>query len=439
MEWWIILLLFIGIFTTLLIIGTPVAFSFLITNIVVITIVMGFDIGNKRLVTSMFGSLTNFSLTPIPLFVLMGELLFHSGVVIATLEIFNKWFSKVPGRLSVLSIAGGTVFAALSGSSIANTSMLGSVLAPEMKKKGYHSSMTIGPIIGAGSLAMIIPPSAMLVLLGGIASISVGPLLLGGVIPGLLLAFLFVVYIIVICLIKPNLAPRYQEDVKEPFMWKSFFYIIIKDILPLLVIIFTIIGFIFMGIATPTESAAVGCVAAMLVILAKKKFSFKMLKDSLVGTLKISGMIMFIVAASVGFGQLLSYTGASRSLVELISSFGFPVVGIILIFLFIVFLLGMFVEPISIMMITVPLFVPVLSALDVNLIWFGVMMLIFLDLGNITPPVGMLLFVMKGVSPEIPMKDIYKSALPFIILEITVVILIMIFPQIVLWLPSISG
>jgi tripartite ATP-independent transporter DctM subunit len=439
MEWWIVLIFFIGLFLLLLLLGTPVAFSFLISNLVIITVVSGFLVGGKQLVQSVYSALTNFSLTPIPLFVLMGELLFHSGIILATLNIFNRWFGKLPGRLSVLSVAGGTLFAALSGSSIANTSMLGSVLAPEMKNKGYHTSMRLGPIMGAGSLAMIIPPSAMIVLLGGIASISVGPLLLGGVVPGILLATFFLLYIIIACTIKPELAPAYTDENKEPFHFGNFILMVIKDILPLFIIIFCVIGFIFLGIATPTEAAAVGCVASIVVIAFKRKFSIEMMKQSLISTLKITGMIMLIVGTSVGFGQLLSFTGASRNLVEFIASFNLSILVLVIIFLLIVFFLGMFIEPISVMMIVTPLFVPILSALDVNLIWFGIMMLIFLDLGNLTPPVGMLLFVMKGVAPEVPIVDIYKSVIPFVILEITTVLLILFFPQIVLWLPSIGG
>ncbi len=279
MEWWVVLLFFVGLFLFLLLIGTPVAFSFLISNLVIISVVAGFEVGGKQIVQSTYSALTNFSLTPIPLFILMGEILFHSGLVLATLNIFNKWFGKLPGRLSVLSIAGGTMFASLSGSSIANTSMLGSVLAPEMKKKGYHTSMTLGPIMGAGSLAMIIPPSAMIVLLGGIASISVGPLLLGGVIPGLLLALLFFLYIIIACTINPSLAPTYKEEKIESFKWSSFFLMFFKDIFPLLVIIFSVIGFIFLGIATPTEAAAVGCVASLIVVALKRKLSLDVLKS----------------------------------------------------------------------------------------------------------------------------------------------------------------
>lgn len=434
MEWWLIVSLFFGIFLILMFAGIPVVFAFLVTNIIIISSVIGFEIGLAQLVKSMYSAVTNFSLTPIPLFVLMGELLFYSGVALTTLNVINKLLGKLPGRLSVLSIASGTMFAALSGSSIANTSMLGSILAPEMKNKGYHTTMSIGPIMAAGSLAMIIPPSAMIVLMGGIASIAVGPLLIGGVIPGILMASLFIGYIIIACLINPSLAPK--EIKEEKIIWKDMIKSFVFDIAPLFIIIFCVIGFILLGIATPTEAAAVGTLAALIIVALKKKLNYKVIEKSITGTLKISGMILLIVATSVGFGQLLSFSGASRDMVDFISNIGLNTLMVVIIFLLIVFLLGFFVEPISVMMITLPLFVPILTSLDVNLIWFGIMMLICLDLGNITPPVGMLLFVMKGVRPDVPMVDIYKSAIPFVLLELSVVILILIFPSIVLWLPG---
>jgi tripartite ATP-independent transporter DctM subunit len=436
MDWWLFILFFFGLFLLLLFMGIPVAFSFLLSNFIIISIIIGFDIGIRALVKSMYSSITSFSLTAIPLFVLIGELLFISGVALRTLDVFNSWFRRLPGNLSILSIVSGTAFASLSGSAIANTSMLGTVLVPEMRKQGYHYLMSVGPIMAGGSLAMIIPPSAMAVLFGGIASVSVGPLLLGGVIPGLILAVLYLAYIIVSCRLQPSMVPKSGDD--QIWSWRTVIRSFLIDVLPLSVIVFGIIGFIFLGVATPTESAAIGCVAALLIVLFKGKLNYSVIKKSIEGTLKISGMIFLIVAAAQGFAQLLSFTGASRGLVGFITGFDFGLITLVVIFLLMVFLLGFFVEPISVMMITVPLFVPILTNLEVDLVWFGIMMLICLGLGNITPPVGMLLFVMKGVVPEMEMKDIYKSVVPYILIQFVLLFLILMIPSIVLWLPMLA-
>lgn len=436
MEWWLIISFFFGLLLLLIFLGVPIAAAFLVCNIIAVTYLMGFGKGANQLIYSIHDALAKFVLTPIPLFVFMGELLFRSNLAVRALNVMDQLLGKVPGRLSVLAIGSGTAFAALSGSSMANTSMLGSILVPDMRKRGYDNRMSIGPIMAAGSLAMIIPPSSVTVLYGGLANIPIGPLLIAGIVPGILMATLFLIYIIVRCKINPSLAPAYAIE-KTSFAYKL--KLILKDVLPLGFIIFLVLGLILLGIATPTEAAALGALGTLIIIAAYRSFDLKMLKVAMSGTLRTNAMIMLIIAMSAGYSQVLSYTGASRGLVNFITGFDIPSIIIIIILLLIVIVLGMFMEPISIMMILIPLYIPIVSGLDYNPIWFAIMMLICLDIGNLTPPVGMLLFVMKGVVPkDISITEIYKSAMPFVILEASVVVLILIFPSIATWLPSIS-
>ncbi|MFB4164247.1 TRAP transporter large permease subunit [Alteribacillus sp. JSM 102045] len=437
LEWWVVLILFFLFLITFVFSGMPVAFAFLLVNIIIATLVIGFESGMETLIFSAFESVASFALTPIPLFVLMGELLFHSGLVMKVLDVFSKLMGRIPSRLSILTIVTGTMFSALSGSAVANAAMLGSSLTPEMQKRGYHLKMIVGPILAAGSLAAIIPPSATAVLLGSLGRISVGDLLIACIMPGLLISIILLTYYFVLGKINPLLAPQYEINKSG---WggrlRSFFV----HVFPMLLLIILVLGLIFSGFATPTESAAVGALGTLILPLLYGRLNTTVLAKSLTGTIKVSGMILLILAAAAGFSQLLAYTGATRGLINLIMSMDvFPIVTIILM-LFIVVILGTFIDPISIMMITIPLFLPMVTALEYNLVWFGVLMLICLGLGNITPPFGTLLFVMKGVLPEdVPMKEIYKSVIGIVILKVSAIVLLIIFPEIILWLPSLPS
>lgn len=437
MEWWQFILAFLGLLLLLLALGMPVAFSFLTANFVLVGLVFGLEAGINQLVSSMYDAVAKFALTPIPLFIILGEVLYHSGLVVRTLDALSKLLGRLPGRLSLLAVGSGTLFAALSGSTIANTSMLGSLLVPDMRKRGYDITMSVGPIMASGTLAILIPPSAVAVLLGSIGNISIGALLIAGILPGLLLAAFFAAYIIAACLRNPSLAPAYSV---ERVPWRERIRSLVVDVLPLGIIIFLVVGLIFLGIATPTEAAALGALGAFALVVAYRRMNRRVLVNTMRGTLRTTGMIMLIFAFSAGFSQLLAFTGATRELINIVTGWSLSVTVIIILMLLLVFLLGAFLDQISIMLITLPLFMPVVDTLGIDPVWFGIMMLIALDLGNLTPPFGFSLFVMKGVVPEdVSMGDIYRSALPYITIEGAMIFLILLVPPIALWLPSLGG
>jgi tripartite ATP-independent transporter DctM subunit len=343
-------------------------------------------------------------------------------------------FTDFDGDLGVLASVGGAVFASLSGSSMANTAMMGTILVPEMNKRGYSKTMTIGPILGAGGLAMIIPPSSLAVLLGGLAQMSVGKLLISGIIPGLLLTFLYLLYIVGASALKPSLAPSFEV---EYVPWSEKIISFVRDVLPLSVLFVLAIGMIFFGVATPAEAAALGAVGAIAVAAGYRALNWQVLEKSLIGTIKVTAMTFMIVAASAGFSQILAYSGASRVLVKSVLDLPLAPIVLIIMMQLIVMIMGCFIEQISIMMITLPMFMPVVNALGYDPVWFGLMMLINLELAMISPPFGLMLFVMKGVAPEgTSMGDIWKAAVPFIICDLLALALILIFPQIALWLPN---
>ncbi len=434
MEWWQILLIFVGFLLLMLATGMPVAFSFLLINIVGAVTVLGGEVGLRQMMLSIYSGLTSFTLAPVPLFVFMGEILFHSGMAIRTLDVLDKWMGRLPGRLSLLTVAGGTIFSNLSGSTMANTAMLGSLLVPSMTSRGYRKPMILGPILGTGGIAMIIPPSALAIVLGTLAHLSIGELLLAGIIPGLLMAVLYFSYIIGRCKLDPSLAPAYEvakvslaEKVTD----------LIKYVLPLTTIVFLVVGLIFLGVATPTEAAAMGSVGSLALAACYRSLNLRVLKRSVRGALKVTVMTFMIIAGSITFSQLLAFTGATRGMVEFVAELPLAPILILICMQLILILLGAFMEQISMMMISVPIFMPVVHTLGFDPIWFGILMLLNLEIAFTTPPFGLLLFVMKGVAPEdTKMGDIYRAALPFIICDLIAMALIMAFPAITLWLPG---
>jgi len=286
----------------------------------------------------------------------------------------------------------------------------------------------------SGSLAMIIPPSALAVVLGSLAEISIGKLLISGIIPGIFIAGLYVTYIILRCVLQPSIAPAYEPK-KVP--WSEKILSLVKNVLPFTLIILVVTGLIFAGLATPTESAGMGVVSTVLVVLIYRKLNYEVLKKSVTSTLRITVMMFMILTGSTAFSQILAFTGASRGLVELVVSFQMPDLVIVIVMMALMIILGTFMEQVSIMMITFPIFMPIVNALGFDPVWFGLLVLINMQIGMTTPPFGLCLFVMKGVAPEgITMLDIYKSVIPFIMIDMSAMLLIMFFPSIALFLPS---
>ncbi|HCX62489.1 MAG TPA: C4-dicarboxylate ABC transporter permease [Clostridiales bacterium] len=433
MEWYIVLLSVFSVLLFIMLTGLPIAFSFILVSSVIIFNMQG-AFGIRQLVLGMYDQVAQFSLTPIPFFMIMGEVFYQSGLVSRTLDSLAKFVKKVPGRLSIITLLGGGIFAALSGSVVANTAMFGSLMLPEMMKRGYSKSLITGSIMASGALAMVIPPSALAVLLGSIAGISVGKILIGAILPGVLLMVIYIGYIMVACIINPDLAPSY--DVEESTL-KEMILGALKDIVPLFFIFFVVMGIIFTGIGTPTEAAAIGALSSYILTIFYKKFSWKLVYKTLVDSLKVTSMVLIIIAGSAGFSQILAMTGASREAVVAIMGMSASPFIIISTMLLIIIALGFFMEQTAIMMITLPIMMPVIINLGTNQIWFAVLYLICLQIGQLTPPVGLALFTMKGVSPpEVTMRDVYDGAIPFVTMDILALVVMAAIPSIITWLPS---
>ncbi len=435
MEWPLVLLIILGGLLVLMMTGLPVAFCFILINFVGIFIFGGGEAGLGQFTLSILHSVTTFALVPVALFILMGELMFQSGMGFRMLNVLDKWLGRLPGRLGLLAVGGGTLFSVMSGSSIASVALLGTVLVPEMEKHGYKKSMSIGPVMGSGGLAMIIPPSAMAVLLGALGEISVGKLLIGGIIPGLIIAVFYASYIIIRCRLQPSIAPSY-EVMPTPLSVKITSFL--RYVLPLGLIVFLVLGLIFLGVTTPSEAAATGAIGAFLLAAGYRSLNWQVIKKSFTGTIEITVMLLMIITGAVAFGQILSLSGASRGLVEFAISLPLPPIMLVIAMQFVVLILGTFISLVPIMMITLPIFIPIISTLGFDPVWFGIIMLINLEMAGTTPPFGMLLFVMKGVAPpDTTMGDVIRAGLPFLLCDLTAIILCLAFPLLVLWLPSV--
>ena len=433
MEWYWALALMLGLLVVLLALGVPVAFSFFFINFVGAWIFLGGEAGMVQNVRSMVGAVALFALAPIPLFILMGEIMFQTGMAARAIDAIDRLVTRVPGRLSVVAITSGTVFSALTGSSMANTAMLGSTLIPEMMRRGYQPVMSMGPILGTGGIAVLIPPSGLTVLLGSLASISIADLLIGGIMPGILIAALFIAYVVVRCSINPSLAPAYELPAMGLWeRWSPF----VLYVLPLLGIFIVVVGSMLAGVATPTESAALGSVASVIAALGYRRLSWRNLWQSLAQTMRVSVMLFFIIAASITFAQILGFSGATSGMLQVVTSWKLDPYEIVLAMIAVLLFLGCFIEPLSMMMLTLPFFMPLARAAGIDLVWFGIVMLVMLEVSFITPPFGLLLFVMRGLAPPgTTTATIYRAALPYFALHMAAIALILAFPFIATWLP----
>jgi tripartite ATP-independent transporter DctM subunit len=436
MAWFEVLALLLGSIVVLMAIGMPVALAFLAANIIGAWVFMGGERGIVQLLNNGLGSLTSFALVPIPLFLLMGEIFFHTGLGARMFNAIDKLLGRLPGRLSYVTVLGGTGFATLSGSSMGATALLGSLMVPEMNKRGYKKRMSIGPILGTGGLAIIIPPSALAVLLATLAKVDIGALLVAGIIPGLVLAGFYIATIWIQTKLDPKAAPSYDV---EPISLSEKLWLVIRDIVPMIGLMVAIVAMMLGGIATPSEAAAFGALGVLILAIAYRCLSWTAIVKSIEGALRVTLMAYLIVFGSATFSQLLAFSGASSGLIKWAIGFDLAPVYMLLAMFGVLLLLGMFMEQISMMLLTVPIFFPLAASLGFDPVWFALIMLLALEISFTTPPFGLLLFVMKGVAPpDTTMRDIYLAALPFILCSLLLVGLLILFPPLALWLPSVG-
>ncbi len=437
MEWYLILLLGIAILFALFLSGAPIFLAFLFAILVGVYFIIG-PAGFPMFANSILDTVSITSLASIPLFILMGELLFRSGTMDVLFDSIDKLVGRVRGRQYVLVVVLSAVFGALSGVAMAVAAMLGRAIMPGMQARGYDRDIAAGLIVGGASLAPIIPPSLLAVIVGSIADVSISKLLVAGVIPGLLLGGVFLAYVFARIAFNPDLAPK-SVAAERGDVTASEQIIALVRTLPFVIVIFAVMGLIMMGIATPSESAATGVVGALLTAAIYRNLNFKMIWNSLMAAATVSAMILAIMAMSKMFTQLLAFTGATSELVQLVANLDVGPTVMLLIMLAVPFLLCMFIDTIAVILLTIPIYQPVVTGMDFDPVWFWLLFLVNITLGAITPPFGYTLFAFKAVVPDMTISDVYRATWPFVLLFLTGIGLIIAFPGIATWLPNLVG
>ncbi len=437
MEWYTTLTLGMAILFFLFLSGAPIFLAFLAAILLGVYFVIG-PAGFPLFANSVLDTATTTSLASIPLFILMGELLFRSGTMDVLFDSIDKLVGKVRGRQYVLVVVLSAVFGALSGVAMAVAAMLGRAIMPGMHDRGYDRSIAAGLIIGGASLAPIIPPSLLAIIVGSIADVSIAKLLIAGVIPGLFIGGIFLVYVLVRIGLNPSLAPGNVAGERAEVTPMEKLIAIVRT-MPFLIVIFSVMGFIMLGIATPSESAATGVVGSLLTAAIYRKLSFQMISDSLMAAITVSAMILAIMAMSKMFTQLLAFTGATGELVNLVANLGYSPIVMLLVMLAVPFILCMFIDTIAVILLTIPIYQPVVTALEFDPVWFWLLFLVNITLGAITPPFGYTLFAFKAVVPDMSISQVYRATWPFVALFLLGIALIVAFPAIATWLPNQVG
>jgi tripartite ATP-independent transporter DctM subunit len=431
MAWYFALTLMVGSIFVLMTIGVPIAFAFFFTNLIGAYIFLGGEAGIGAFIRGSMSAIANFNLAPIPFFLLIGEILLRTGLAYKAVDAIDNAIQRVPGRLSVVAVTGGTVFSALSGSTIATTAMLGQALVPDMLRRGYKPTMAVGPIIAIGGVDMLIPPSNLAVIFATIASslsiakVSVAELLIAGTLPGLIMSAGFIVYIVVRCWWNPKLAPPGGTKGGSRNRWVP----LAVHILPLLFIFTIMMGSMYVGWASPSESAAAGCLATLVLALIYRAMTWSILLDALRATVAVTTMLFLIISASTTFAQILAISGAVDGALTALAKFDLSATMTVVTMVLVLIVLGCFMEQIAMMLLTLPFFVPIANGLHLDMLWLSVVLLIALQVGLMHPPFGLLLFVMRAVAPpEITLKDIWLSTIPFVAIVLGVLALTIHFP-----------
>ncbi|GGE22820.1 TRAP transporter, DctM subunit [Gemmobacter megaterium] len=437
MDWFYSFAILISSILVLMGLGLPVAFAFFATNIMGLFLFFGGARGVTQMVANFSEAVTTYALAPLPMFLVMGSLFFRSGLGDRVIHALDLAIGNLRGRLSYVTLGSGSIFAALSGSSLANAGMMGTLMAPEMLKRNYKPHMAYGPILGAGSLAVIIPPSTLGVLLGSLAQIDVGALLIAGLLPGLVLVSMFCLLIWVQTTVDPEAAPQYP--VPKASGWAKA-RAVAANILPMGFLIFCVVGTIIMGIATPTESAGLGCMGVIALLLVYRKFRWSVIWQSLDDAMKVTGMTFLIITASTTFSQIFAFSGASNGFISAVTGFDLGPYGALLMMVCVVLVLGMFMDQVSMMLITIPLFMPIANSFGFDPVWFGLILLLAYEIGFTTPPFGMLLYVALGSAPRgTTLRTMAVSAAPYVGLTLLLIVIVVAFPPLALWLPGLMG
>lgn len=430
----IIALLLFGSLLVLLGLGVPVAFGMGGISLLFGLLFWGGLSSVDAFLLGAYGKSIEFVLSAVPLYVLMAGILQYSDLADDLYEVVYRWFGGLKGGLAAGTTIISSVFAAMVGIATVATATLGLTARPSMLKRGYDDKLILGTIIAGGALGILIPPSIIMIIYSSEAGVSAGAMFMGGILPGILAAIIFIGYTLLRSMLNPEIGPALDKD--DRYTWKEKFDSLKGVILPILVIIL-VLGSIYLGVATPTEAASFGVVGAAVSAGIKRKLTFRNIGNIFKMSVRINAMVFWILISAVAYSRIVSITGVGSWFADFVTGFDtnrwITLIAMQLVF----FLLGMFIDPAAIILMTGPLFLPVVTELGFDPVWYGVLFIINMCMAYMTPPFGFNLFVMRGVATDIDMGKIYTSVWPFVGLYALVLLIVMLFPQLALWLPNI--
>ncbi|MBN9889277.1 TRAP transporter large permease [Salipiger abyssi] len=422
----------IAILLVLILLRIPIGLSLILVSFSGLWILVGESAAWGSLGLIPYSFAAHWQLSSVPMFVLMGFVCFHAGLTKGLFDAARLWLAKLPGGLAIAGVFGATGFAAVTGSSLACSAAMGRIAIPEMMKSRYDAALATGSVAAAGTIGALIPPSILLILYGIIAQVPVGALFLGGVGVGVLTAAAYVSVIMIRVILNPDLAPRAHEDAGWGERLRA-----LADIWPVLLLMIGVFGGLFSGVFTPTEAGAVGASLSVIIAFVKRTLTWKRMWDSLYETLMVSASIFIIAIGANMLTRFIAFSGSGDALADLVSNLEANryvlLLGITVVYL----LLGMFLDPIGAMLLTLPILLPILKDTGYDLLWFGVLLAKYLEIGMITPPIGLNVFVLKGVvGDKIALSTIFRGVLWFLLADLFIVLAVIVFPEIITFLPS---
>ena len=436
MEWWLILVLGLAMLLSLMFLGVPIFVSFLILNVAGILLLIG-PSGFGMFANSIYTTATLGELAAIPLFTLMGEILFRSGAMEVLLDSLDRIVGKVRGRQYVLCVLLSAICGALSGAAMAVAGLLGRSLYPTMVKRGYDKTLAAGTILGGASLDPIIPPSVLAIIIATLAKVSTGKLLIAGILPGILLMFLFLIYISIRVWLNTSLAPESAGELRDPATRGSITMAVLR-MLPVSLIFFLVVGLIMLGVATPTEAAATGVVGALVLAGAYGGLGREMIEQSIISGITVAGIMLAVMSCATMFSQLLVFSGALSELGKFILHLDLSHYAMLAVLLGVPFILFMFLDQTSVLLVLIPIYQPVIGTYQYDLIWFWGLMLIVATVGGITPPFGYTLYAFKSAVPEIPTRQLFRASWPYVWIIMAGLVLMVLIPSIITFLPEMT-
>lgn len=434
MDGLILSLVCLGAVLALIAVRTPIGVSLAVVSFCGFWYMRNINVALGQLREIPYYFAANWDLSAIPMFLLMGSIVYVSGIATALFRAARLWLSALPGGLAVAANMASAGFAAGCGSSVAAAAAMGRLAIPEMMKAGYEKGLATGVVASAGTIAALIPPSILMVLYGIFAETSIVDLLIAGIIPGLMTAGAYTIMIVIRCRLNPKLAPPTPYEGTE--LWRERWQAL-GEIWPLVVLVVGVIGGLYTGTVTPTEAGAAGSMLALLIAVVQRRMSFAKLWEAVRDAVMTTAQIFFVGIGALMFTRLLSFTGASAMLADLVAPMALDPLAIVVSMTVIYLILGMFLDPIGIMLITMPVFIPLLKELGFDLVWYGVLVVKFIEMGMLTPPLGFNVFVVKGVTgPEITLGTIFRGVGWFLVCDLIIVALLIAYPQLSLFLPE---